>query len=323
MQYIDTALDTLKLEQRGLEALVADMENTRPGKLGHAFIRAIELIKQAPGRIIVTGMGKSGHIGRKIASTLASTGTPASFVHPGEASHGDLGMIGAQDIVLALSNSGETRELADILQYCGRFNVPLIAITSGENSALAKAADLVLLLPNAPEACGQTRAPTTSTTMTLALGDALAVVLLRDKGFGDADFKNFHPGGKLGAALKKVSDVMTSCDKLPLCAPDMPIYDAVKIISEANFGCVGVLKDGSLVGVITDGDLRRNITDGFEGKRVLDIMTHNPVYITPGALAVDAIAKMSKYNIQALFVCEDTRPIGILHIHDFLDLGIV
>ncbi len=323
MQYIDTALDTLRLEKRGLEALIENMENTRPGKLGDGFIRAVELVKQAKGRVIVTGMGKSGHVGRKIAATFASTGTPASFVHPGEASHGDLGMISTQDIVLALSNSGETRELADILQYCGRFDVPLIAITSGKNSALAKASDLVLLLPNAPEACGQTRAPTTSTTMTLALGDALAVVLLRDKGFGDADFKNFHPGGKLGAALKKVSDVMTSCDKLPLCGPDMPVFEAVKIISEANFGCVGVLEDGLLIGVVTDGDLRRNIRAGFEGKQVADIMTHNPVYITPSALAADAIAKMSKYNIQALFVCEDNRPMGILHIHDFLDLGIV
>jgi len=323
MQYIDTALDTLKLEKRGLEALIEAMGNTGPGQLGHAFMGAIDLINASSGRVIVTGMGKSGHIGRKIASTLASTGEPASFVHPGEASHGDLGMISARDIVLALSNSGETRELADILQYCGRFGVPLIAITSGENSTLAKAADIALILPEAAEACGQTRAPTTSTTMTLALGDAVAVALLRDKGFGGADFKNFHPGGKLGAGLIKVSDIMTGNEKLPLCSPGMAVYDAVKIISEANFGCVGVLENDKLTGVITDGDLRRNIKGGFEGKKVREIMTHNPLYITPGALAADAIAKMSKYNIQALFVCEDKQPVGILHLHDFLDLGVV
>ncbi len=323
MQYIDTALDTLKLEKRGLEALIRAMENTKPGQLGHAFIGAIDLVNSSSGRVIVTGMGKSGHIGRKIASTLASTGEPASFVHPGEASHGDLGMISPRDIVLALSNSGETRELADILQYCGRFGVPLIAITSGAKSTLAKAANIALILPAAAEACGQTRAPTTSTTMTLALGDALAVVLLRGKGFSGADFKNFHPGGKLGASLTKVSDVMTSCDKLPLCSPDMAVYGAVKIISQANFGCVGVLENGKLHGIITDGDLRRNIKAGFDGKKVHEIMTLNPLYITPDALAADAIAKMSKYNIQALFVCEDKQPIGILHIHDFLDLGVV
>ena len=318
--HIKTALDVIALESKGLDALT---ESLRSGPLAAAFVRAVDVIKAAPGRVIVSGMGKSGHIGRKIAATLASTGEPASFVHPGEASHGDLGMISTSDVVLALSNSGETKELSDMIAYCGRFDIPLISITSGEGSTLAAASDVCLLMPKAAEACGETRAPTTSTTMTLALGDALCVALLRDKGFAATDFKNFHPGGKLGAAFKKVGDVMNPADKLPLCAPDDSIARVSETIAKNNFGCVGITQGGKLIGVITDGDLRRHLSADLVSRTAADVMTKNPVFVTPDTLAADALGVLAAKHITSLFVCDNGAPVGLLHIHDMLDLGLV
>ena len=317
--YLTTALDVITLERKGLDAL---HEALSRGSLGAQFDAAVELIKAASGRVMVSGMGKSGHIGRKIVATLASTGEPSSFVHPGEASHGDLGMIAQNDVVLALSNSGETKELTDIIAYCGRFEIPLIAITSGASSSLAKAADALLLLPNSKEACGETRAPTTSTTMTLALGDALAVALLRDKGFKADDFKNFHPGGKLGAALRKVGDIMNGDGKLPLCAPAYAISAVTDTIAKNNYGCAGIIEGGKLVGVITDGDLRRHISRDLYSQTAIDVMTKDPIFVTPNTLAADALRIMTRKHITALFVCKDGKPIGILHIHDVLNLGV-
>lgn len=318
--FLKTAREVIALERDGLDALSAALRGDLP--LGQSFVKAVDLIKSARGRIIVSGMGKSGHIGRKIAATLASTGEPASFVHPGEASHGDLGMISKDDIVLALSNSGETAELSDIIGYCGRFDIPLMAITSGTDSTLGQAADICLGLPKCPEACGETRAPTTSTTMTLALGDALCVALLRDKGFQASDFKNFHPGGKLGAALRKVSDIMARHDRLPLCAPDDSIADVTQIIARDNFGCVGIVEGEALVGVITDGDLRRALTPDLMTKTASDVMTRNPVFVTEDTLAADALGLLTSKHITALFVCRDNRPVGLVHIHDMLSLGV-
>ena len=318
--HIKTALDVIALEAKGLDALAQSLEN---GPLADAFVRAVNIIKTAPGRVIVSGMGKSGHIGRKIAATLASTGEPASFVHPGEASHGDLGMISRSDVVLALSNSGETKELSDMMAYCGRFDIPLLSITSGENSSLASASDVCLLMPKADEACGETRAPTTSTTMTLALGDALCVALLRDKGFEAKDFKSFHPGGKLGAAFKKVGDVMNPADRLPLCAPDAGIDKVSETIAQNNFGCVGIVEGGKLTGVITDGDLRRHLSADLLSQTAKDVMTKNPVFVTEDTLAADALGVLAEKHITTLFVCRDGAPVGLLHIHDMLELGLV
>ena len=318
--HIQTALDVIALERSGLDALTKSLES---GPLSEAFVRAVDIIKSAPGRVIVSGMGKSGHIGRKIAATLASTGEPASFVHPGEASHGDLGMISRSDVVLALSNSGETKELSDMMAYCGRFDIPLLSITSGENSSLASASDVCLLMPKADEACGETRAPTTSTTMTLALGDALCVALLRDKGFEAKDFKSFHPGGKLGAAFKKVGDVMNPADRLPLCAPDAGIEKVSETIAQNNFGCVGIVDGGKLTGVITDGDLRRHLSADLLSQTAKDVMTKNPVFVTEDTLAADALGVLAEKHITTLFVCRDGAPVGLLHIHDMLELGLV
>ncbi len=318
--YLETAQNVLGLEIDGLRALREALE---PGQsLAAAFTKAVDTIKSSSGRIMVCGMGKSGHIGRKIAATLASTGEAASFVHPGEASHGHLGMITKNDVVLALSNSGETAELGDTIAYCGRFNIPLIAITSGRDSSLGSQADICLLLPKAPEACGETRAPTTSTTMTLALGDALAVALLRDKGFAASDFKNFHPGGKLGAALRKVGDIMNTRDKLPLCAPDASISEVTAVIARDNFGCVGITEGKTLIGVITDGDLRRHIGPDLHTMRAADIMSDSPIYIDEHMLAADALNILTGKHITALFVCKNKQPVGIVHIHDVLKLGV-
>lgn len=319
--HIDVALEVLSTEKNGLEALADALREGGP--LASAFVAAIDLIKKMDGRVIVTGMGKSGHIGRKIAATLASTGTPASFVHPGEASHGDLGMIGEKDIVLAISNSGDTPELGDIIAYSGRFNIPLIAITSGPDSALGKAADALLLLPKAAEACGITRAPTTSTTITLALGDALAVALLRDRGFSASDFRNFHPGGKLGAAFRKVRDLMHADRDMPLCPPDTTISEAVTIISAQGFGCIGVIDEERLVGMVTDGDLRRHFDPTLPGRTVGEIMTRQPMTVSPDTLAAEALGLISDRRITALFVVEDGRPVGLLHVHDCLSTGVI
>jgi len=310
-----SARRVLRLEAEGIAAL-AD-------SLGDSYIAALDLLHDVKGRVIVTGMGKNGHIARKIASTMASTGTPTQYVHPGEASHGDLGMITPADVVLALSNSGETSELRDLLEYTRRYVIPLIAITGRAGSTLDEMADVTLLLPATPEACPMGLAPTTSTTATLALGDALAVSLLERRGFSPQDFQVFHPGGKLGQALLRVSDLMHKGDALPLCAEDAPMKEAILIISAKSFGCVGVLDAGGRIsGVVTDGDLRRHMDSDLLDQRAGDVMTANPKTIRPNALAAEAVALMNNHSITGLFVVDEGKPAGILHIHDCLRAGI-
>ena len=300
------------------EALVALADS-----LGEAFTSAVEILFACKGRIVLTGMGKSGHVARKITATLASTGTPAMFVHPAEASHGDLGMIGQDDVVLALSKSGDVRELADVIGYAHRFAIPLIAITANAESQLGKAATLVLLLPDAPEATGEVRAPTTSTTLQIALGDALAVALLERRGFTARDFHVFHPGGKLGAMLRTVGDLMHRLEEAPLVTEATPMPVAIRVMTERLLGIVGVTApDGALIGVITDGDLRRNF-EGLAGKTVGDIMTRTPRSVTAETLAGDAARLMNDNRITVLFVVRDGKPVGVLHVHDVLSAGVV
>ena len=296
--------------------------------LGPGFVDAVGLILDAPGRIIVSGMGKSGHIARKLAATLASTGTPAQFVHPAEASHGDLGMISAGDVALLLSNSGETPELADMITYTRRFGIPLIAVASREGSTLMQQADVRLLLPSLPEACTTGKVPTTSTTMTLALGDALAVALMEHRSFTPERFREFHPGGKLGAQLARVRDLMHGADRLPLVAPGTPMGEALITMSQKSFGVLGVAgPDAILQGVITDGDLRRHMA-GLLDLTVEEVMTHAPKTIAPDALAATALARMNAAQITTLFVTAPAADgpgpaVGILHIHDCLRAGVV
>jgi arabinose-5-phosphate isomerase len=300
------------------EALVAMADG-----LGEAFTRAVEMLFACKGRIVLTGMGKSGHVARKITATLASTGTPAMFVHPAEASHGDLGMIGQDDVVLALSKSGDVRELADVIGYAHRFAIPLIAITANAESQLGKAASLVLLLPDAPEATGEVRAPTTSTTLQIALGDALAVALLERRGFTARDFHVFHPGGKLGAMLRTVGDLMHALEEAPLVAESTPMPDAIRVMTERRLGVVGVTAaDGALLGIVTDGDLRRNF-EGLAGKTAGQLMTRNPKSVTAETLAGDAARLMNDNRITVLFVVRDGKPVGVLHVHDVLSAGVV
>lgn len=304
----------LAQEIKGLQAL-ADT-------LGDAFARAVECLGGVSGRIIVTGMGKSGHVARKIAATMASTGTPAHFVHPGEASHGDLGMITQHDAVLALSNSGETAELTDIIGYCKRFSIPLVGVARRAQSMLVEAADIALVLPDTPEA-SPTHAPTTSTTMMMALGDAMAVALLERKGFTREDFSTYHPGGKLGKAFIRVQDLMHKGSELPLVSRETPMRDALLVMTAKRFGCAGVVDDqGVLQGVITDGDLRRHMQPGLLECQAADIMTPNPLAIRPQALAQEALGIMNARSITALFVADAQKPVGILHIHDCLRAGI-
>lgn len=319
---LKTGARTLRIEADGVIALADALDDPKT-PLAQAFFAAFETIKAAAGRVVVTGMGKSGHIARKLAATLASTGCPAVFVHPAEASHGDLGMIGEEDCVIALSNSGETPELRDVLGYCGRFDIPLIAITSGGESTLAKAADIVLQLPGVPEACGETRAPTTSTTMSLALGDALAVALLTERGFTKDDFKTFHPGGKLGASLTKVRDVMHRDREVPLVTAGTKMPEAIKVLNAGGFGCVGVLANGKLVGIVTDGDIRRRIDADMASLSVDEVMTKDPKSVTPATLAAEALGYLSRTRITALFVVEDGTPVGLIHVHDMLSLGVM
>lgn len=315
--HLATARRTLSLEVEGLEALSAS--------LGEEFVEAVETMGTATGRVIVTGIGKSGHIGRKIAATLASTGTPAHFVHATEASHGDLGMVTSDDVVLALSWSGETTELRDLIHYTARFAIPLIAMTSGQDSALSKAANITLLLPKMEEACPNgLAAPTTSTTMQLALGDALATALLARNGFGASDYKNFHPGGKLGAMLAHVSDIMHKGDELPLVTPDMLMSEAILIITRKGLGCIGALDDqGNLIGLITDGDLRRHMGDNLMMQSVGDIMTANPKTLPPETLASEALNFLNDNKITSIFIVEQKKPVGLVHVHDFLRAGVI
>ena len=313
-----SALRTLGLESDGLEALV----NALKGNLADRFAAAVQTLKDAKGRVIVSGIGKSGHVGQKIAATFASTGTPAFFVHPSEASHGDLGMIMPDDVILALSWSGETVELTNIITYSRRFHVPLIAITSGGASALAQQADVVLEMPRAKEACPHGLAPTTSTTMQLAMGDCLAVALLEAKGFTAHDFKVFHPGGSLGASLKYVSDVMHKGDRLPLVRESTVMRDAILTMTEKAFGCLGIVDDtGRLIGMITDGDLRRHMGDGLMSATSGQIMTRNPDTLSPRVLASAALERINAKKRTQMFVVEDGKPVGIVHVHDFLKAG--
>ena len=315
-----SAARALNIERDGLAALAALCD----GPLGEAIADAVALIASATGRVIVSGIGKSGHIGRKIASTLASTGTPASFVHPAEASHGDLGMITPQDVVLMLSNSGESAELRDMLDYTQRFAVPLIAICAREASSLAQAADVVLLCPQALEACPIGLAPTTSTLLQLALGDALAIALLENKGFTQAAFREFHPGGKLGAQLKHVREIMHSGAALPLVQSGSAMSEALVVMSAKSFGCLGVVDvAGILIGVITDGDLRRHMSPSLLQQSVDEIMTANPKTITPEMLASEALERLNAAKITSVFAVDaNGKPAGLVHIHDLLRIGV-
>ncbi|MEC9369280.1 MAG: KpsF/GutQ family sugar-phosphate isomerase [Pseudomonadota bacterium] len=315
-----SARRTLELEARGL----ADIGKALDDGLAAGFAAALDILRSARGRVIVTGMGKSGHVGQKTAATLASTGTPAFFVHPSEASHGDLGMITRDDVVLAFSWSGETVELTNIITYAGRFAVPLIAITSQPRSTLARAAEVTLVLPQSKEACPHGLAPTTSTVMQLVLADCLAVALLESKGFTASDFKTFHPGGQLGARLKFVSDLMHTGDSLPLVGGEVAMSDALLIMSEKSFGCLGIVSPaGELVGIITDGDLRRNMGDGLLSRHTGEIMTRSPKTVAPDTLASAALELINSLNITSLFVLQDRRPVGLIHVHDILRAGVV
>ena len=317
---LSAARRVLRLEAAAIETLART--------LGASFSAAVERLSRVGGRVVVTGMGKSGHVGRKISATLASTGTPALFVHPAEASHGDLGMITRQDAVLALSNSGETNELADLVAYTRRFGIPLVVITGGAASSLAEASDVALLLPAAAEACPLGLAPTTSTTMMLALGDALAIALLERRGFSIDDFQALHPGGWLGRQLLTVADVMHSGEAMPLTRPEVRMSEAILIMTAKHFGCVGVLDPaGRLIGIITDGDLRRHMGGTILAMTVGEVMTPAPQTIRPKALAVEALNLMNTRGIDnrgigCLFAVEDGRPVGILNIHDCLRAGV-
>ena len=315
---IATARRVLAAEAEGLAQLSAALDGS--------FTRAVETLFAAKGRIVCTGIGKSGHIGRKIAATMASTGSVAMFVHATEASHGDLGMIGADDVILALSKTGETRELADVIAYAKRFAIPLIAITADRGSALGRAADIVLALPDAPEAADELNAPTTSTTLQLAMGDALAVALLERRGFKPENFRVLHPGGKLGAMLRTVADLMHGADELPLVAATTPMPEALLVMSAKRWGIVGVTDaDGRLAGAITDGDLRRHI-ESLLTHTAGEVMTPGPKKtVPPTMLASEALALMSDPApaVTVLFVVDDGKPVGVLHVHDILRAGVM
>lgn len=310
---------TVETGMLGLAALNRAMD----GALGEAFAKAVTLIGQRTGRVIVTGVGKSGHIGSKIAATFASTGTPSFFVHPAEANHGDLGMITRDDAILAMSWSGETAEMQGIIAFSRRFSIPLVAVTSGEKSALARAADVVLLLPKEKEACPHGLAPTTSTMMQLSIGDALAISLLEARGFSASDFRTFHPGGKLGASLTHVSEIMHTGDEIPLVGLGTLVPYAAMVLSEKRFGCVGVVDaDGALAGIVTNGDMARNMSRNLRDTKIEEIMTRSPKTIAPDTLAMTAMAMLNDHNISALLVMEGRKAVGIVHFHDLLRIGV-
>src|ERR1043165_2570171 len=312
---VESALRTLDTEAGGIAALIVAIR----GGLGAPLSQAVEVIAHCKGRLIVTGMGKSGHVGRKIAATFASTGTPAYFVHPGEASHGDLGMITRADVIIALSWSGETVELKDLIDYSRRFKAGLIAVTADAASTLANAADVVLLLPQAREACPHNLAPTTSSLMQLALGDALAVALLESRGFTALDFRGLHPGGRLGAKLKFIRDLMHTGASVPLIGRGAAMADAITEMTAKTFGCVGIMDEsGRLIGIITDGDLRRHMGAGLLSAGVEDVMTRNPKTITAHQLVSEAIGLLNPWKIMAVIVADAGKPIGIVHMHDLL-----
>jgi len=316
---IDSALRTLETEAGGIAALIAALQDG----LAQPLAAAVALIASSKGRLIITGMGKSGHIGRKIAATFASTGTPAYFVHPGEASHGDLGMITRDDVIMALSWSGETVELKDLIDYSRRFRTGLIAVTAEAASTLAKAADVVLLLPQAREACPHNLAPTTSSLMQLALGDALAVALLESRGFTALDFRGLHPGGRLGAKLKFIRDLMHTGASVPLIARGAAMSEAIVEMTTRGFGCVGITDaEGKLVGIITDGDLRRHMRPDLLAAQVDDVMTRNPKTVSGDQLVSEALELLNSSKITAVFAVEAGKPVGIVHLHDLLRAGV-
>ncbi len=312
---IANGMSVITTEARALDVLAKNLDDS--------FAQAVSTILNARGRVIVSGMGKSGHIAHKVAATLASTGTPAVFVHPGEASHGDLGMITRDDVALLLSNSGETPELADIISYTRRFDIPLIGVAGNPASTLLSKSDVAVILPSADEACPNGLAPTTSTTMSLALGDALAIALMKERNFTPENFRDFHPGGKLGALLATVGDLMHGQDQLPLLTGITPMSEVLLTISAKGFGIAGIIDDArKLAGVITDGDLRRNMT-GLLEKRAETVMTGDPLTVAPDAMASEAVALMNQHKITTLFVVDSDRtPLGILHIHDCLRAGV-
>ena len=318
--WIASARRTLSIESEAMAKLIAALD----GSLGRAFAEAIRLIKNGAGRVVVTGMGKSGHIARKIAATLASTGTPAFFVHPAEASHGDLGMIGRDDVIVMISNSGETAELRAILDYAKRFDMKIIGVTSRAGSTLGGHADVLLCLPDAREACPIGMAPTTSTLLQLAMGDALALALLEDRGFNATQFKTFHPGGLLGAALTHVKDFMHKAPRLPLVAPTTLMAEALVIMTQKSFGCLGVVDDeGKLIGILTDGDLRRHMSRDLIDLVIADVMTRTPHTMAPDTLASEALEHLNSTKITSIFVVDDERkPVGLVHIHDLLRQGV-
>jgi arabinose-5-phosphate isomerase len=319
------AHETVAVGRRVLET-EADALRLMAGQLGEPFAQAVQTLFRAKGRIVCTGVGKSGHVARKIAATMASTGSAAMFVHASEASHGDLGMIGPGDAILALSKTGETRELADIIDYAARFAIPLIALTAAADSSLGRAADVVLLIPEAPEATSAVSAPTTSTTLQMAMGDALAVALLERRGFQPQDFRVLHPGGKLGAMLRTARDLMHGEDELPLVYADTPMRQALLVMTEKRWGIIGVTDvEGRLMGVVTDGDLRRHI-DGLLSHTAGQVMTPGPKKtVPPTMLASEALALMSDPPpaVTVLFVVDDGKPVGILHVHDLLRAGVM
>lgn len=320
------------IEARTLEAMKRTIAVERDGMLAleealdESAAKVVDLLSGLNGRLACAGVGKSGHVARKIAATLASTGTPAYFVHPAEASHGDLGMISDQDAVLALSKSGETKELSDVIAYCRRFSVPLIAMTTNPDSTLARNADHLLLVPNAEEACGETRAPTTSTTLMMAYGDAVAVALIERRGFTAKDFKQFHPGGALGAALISAAELMAKGSALPLAASGTLVSEAVAEMSDKGFGCVGITnEDGTLAGIITDGDLRRHLATDLTSKPVDDIMTKDPIVAGQLQLAADVLRTMTagERKLTQVFVCDQNGvPVGLIHMHMLLKAGL-
>ena len=315
-QDIKIAKRTIEQEIEALQAL----EKSLNGSL----TQALDIMQKTKGRVIVTGMGKSGHIGRKISATLASTGTPSFFLHPSEGSHGDLGMVTPSDVVIAISNSGESKELSDILVYCRHFSVPVIAITKNPESSLGKNSDLILKLPDNREACPLGLAPTSSTTATLVLGDILASDLMVRKGFTEEDFKLRHPGGKLGSILRHVADIMHTGDEMPLIKDDAIMQDALLTMSSKMLGCVGIINDkNELIGMITDGDLRRWMSPDLITEKVVKVMTKNPRTIGPDVLIAEAVNVMNNTGrgITNLFVVENKKPIGIIHIHDCLRAG--
>ncbi|NNE56923.1 MAG: KpsF/GutQ family sugar-phosphate isomerase [Hellea sp.] len=315
-QHISAARRVLTIETDALKALSESLSDE--------FSEVVEVLKALKGQIVLTGVGKSGHVARKIAATLASTGSPALYIHPTEASHGDMGMISKEDAVIALSRSGETTELADIIGYCRRFSIALIGMTVKADSALGRAANHLLLLPDAPEACGETSAPTTSTTLQMALGDGLAVALLEAKGFTAKDFKTYHPGGALGASLATVSDLMHRGSALPLIDQDASMDEVLALMSDKGFGCAGITQGDKFVGIITDGDVRRNIAlmPDVSPKAV---MTSKPRMADPDELAADVLRRMTggPQKIMQMFVVKDGRTIGLVHLHDFLRAGLM